>query len=198
MDSTFRTVMVVWALLLFPVPIYYRIRSGVSGEKLDRKQEGWPILLTLRPMGALCMFGIIAFVIKPSSMAWSSLALSPWLRWCGLAVGVIAGILWVFTFRSLGKNLTDTVVTRQEHSLVTTGPYRWVRHPFYDAVLLCVVAASLLAANWFILLTGCAVFALQAVRTGREEQQLLARFGEGYLAYTQRTGRFLPRLRFKF
>ena len=40
--------------------------------------------------------------------------------------------LLVWTFRCLGKNLTDTVVTRQEHTLVMQGPYRWVRHPFYD------------------------------------------------------------------
>ena len=38
------------------------------------------------------------------------------------------------------------------------------------------------------------MFVLQVIRTGREEEQLLARFGEDYLAYIQRTGRFLPRM----
>src|SRR5262249_17897662 len=155
------------------------------GEKIDRRKEGWLCLLTLRPLGGLCLLAIIAFLVKPSSMTWSSLPLPLWLRWSGLGIGVIAAALSLSALHNLGKNLTDTVVTRQEHQLVTTGPYRWIRHPFYDAVLLCVLTASLLMANWFVFLTGCAVFGLQVIRTGREEQQLLARFGERYLAYTE-------------
>lgn len=196
-DSVFRTVILVWVLCVVPVAVFYRVKSQASGEKLDRRKEGWPILLTLRPMGALCLIGVIAFLVNPSWMTWSSLGLPLWVRWTGLGTGIIAGILWLSAFHFLGKNLTDTVVTRQEHYLITTGPYRWVRHPFYDAVLLCVMTISLLTANWFILLTGCSVFALQALRTGREEQHLLARFGESYLAYTRRTGRFLPRWKLK-
>jgi protein-S-isoprenylcysteine O-methyltransferase Ste14 len=193
-DHTFRIVIALWALLWLPVAIFYRVRSQASGERLDRRQEGWPMLLTLRPLGGLCLVGIVAFIAKPSSMAWSSLPLPLWLRWSGLGIGAIGATLFVTTLRSLGRNLTDTVVTRQDHQLVTTGPYRWVRHPFYDAVLLCVVTVSLFAANWFIFLTGCAVFVLQVIRSGREDQHLLDRFGEPYLAYTRQTGRFFPRM----
>jgi len=47
---------------------------------------------------------------------------------------VLGGGLLIWTLRTLGANLTDTVITRKEHTLVTSGPYRWVPHPFYDAV----------------------------------------------------------------
>jgi protein-S-isoprenylcysteine O-methyltransferase Ste14 len=86
------------------------------------------------------------------------------------------------------------VVTRREHTLVTDGPYRWVRHPFYDAVGLSVLANSLVAANWFLFLTGGLLFLLLIVRTRTEEERLLARFGDSYRAYMKRTGRFLPRV----
>jgi protein-S-isoprenylcysteine O-methyltransferase Ste14 len=98
----------------------------------------------------------------------------------------------VWTLLSLGKNLTDTVVTRKAHTLVTVGPYRWVRHPFYDAVALSLLANSLTAANWFLLATGALLVALIVVRTRTEEQLLLARFGDAYRAYMERTARFLP------
>jgi len=62
--------------------------------------------------------------------------------------------LLVWMFRTLGRNLTDTVVTRKEHTLVTTGPYRWIRHPFYTSAGLLGVANSLAAANWFFFATG--------------------------------------------
>ncbi len=52
------------------------------------------------------------------------------------------------TLRSLGKNLTDTVVTRRAHTLVTSAPYRWVRHPFYDALALAVLAVGPRFESW--------------------------------------------------
>jgi protein-S-isoprenylcysteine O-methyltransferase Ste14 len=86
------------------------------------------------------------------------------------------------------------VVTRREHTLVTSGPYRWVRHPFYAAVALMVLANGLVAANWFLLMTGGLLFGLLAIRSRREEDNLVARFGEQYRDYIRSTGRFLPRL----
>src|SRR6185295_12922725 len=95
----------------------------------------------------------------------------------------------------LGTNLTDTVVTRKIHTLVVRGPYRWVRHPFYDAVALLLIAISLVAANWFIFATGAAVFTLLVIRVSREESSLVARFGDDYRDYMARTNRFLPTVR---
>ena len=61
-------------------------------------------------------------------------------------------------------------------------------------VALLVTGISLIAANWFLLLTGIAVFGLLVIRTATEEANLLARFGEGYRTYMNRTGRFLPNI----
>jgi protein-S-isoprenylcysteine O-methyltransferase Ste14 len=193
-DETFRVVLIVGSLVLFPIGAYYRVKSQATGEKLDRRQEGLFILVTLRPVGVAGILGLVAYMVNPSWMAWSSVALPEWLRWIGVGIGVVAGGLLVWTFRSLGKNLTDTVVTRREHTLVTTGPYRWVRHPFYDSAALCVLANSLVAANWFLFLTGGCALALLVVRTRKEEEKLLARFGDAYRAYRERTGHFLPRI----
>jgi protein-S-isoprenylcysteine O-methyltransferase Ste14 len=56
------------------------------------------------------------------------------------------------------------------------------------------VANSLAAANWFFFAAGCLVFLLLAIRTRKEEENLLARFSDDYRNYMQRTGRFVPRL----
>ena len=105
----------------------------------------------------------------------------------------MAAIAELWTLRSLGPNLTDTVVTRQAHTLITRGPYRWVRHPFYDCMALFTISVALMMANWFVLALGAVTFALLAVRSRTEEAKLLERFGEPYRAYQARTGRFLPR-----
>ncbi len=192
-EQTFRVILILGFVAMLPIGAWHRIKSQATGEKLDRRQEGLFILLTLRPTAAVGMVGTIVYVIDPSWMAWSSAPLPIWLRWSGVVLGVVAGLLLTVTFRTLGKNLTDTVVTRAKHVLVTSGPYRWVRHPFYVAFLLAVTANSLVAANWFLALTGGIAFGLIALRTRTEEQNLIKRFGEKYLAYMERTGRFFPK-----
>lgn len=194
-DNIFRIILIAGFLILMPIGLYHRLKSQATREKLDRRQEGLFILLTLRPLGLMTMVGLIVYMINPAWMAWSSVSLPTWLRWAGVIIGVMAGFLFTWTFRSIGKNITDTVVTRKEHTLVTTGPYRWVRHPFYVTTALAIVANAAVAANAFILITGILALALIVLRTKKEEELLVARFGEEYENYTKRTGRFFPRLR---
>ena len=194
-DQTFRLILAIGMAAFLPVALYHRVRSQSSGETLDRRQEGLFILLTLRPLGLATMGGLVAFVLNPAWMAWSSVPLPVALRWAGVAVGLPTVALGIWTFRTIGRNITDTVVTRREHVLVTSGPYRFVRHPFYVTTALALVANSLTPANWFIALTGAAALALMVIRTTTEEAKLVERFGDDYRRYMARTGRFLPRLR---
>jgi protein-S-isoprenylcysteine O-methyltransferase Ste14 len=191
-DETFALALTIGWLILFPIMAFHRVRSQMTGEKLDRRQEGALILLILRPAGIAHMVGVLTFMMSPARMAWSAMPLPIWLRWTGVAIGIPAGCLLVWTLLNLGKNLTDTVVTRKVHTLVTKGPYRWVRHPFYDAVGLSVLANSLAAANWFLLVTGALLMTMIVLRTRKEEELLLARFGDPYRVYIARTGRFFP------
>ncbi|HET9252034.1 MAG TPA: isoprenylcysteine carboxylmethyltransferase family protein [Candidatus Eisenbacteria bacterium] len=174
--------------------IHHRIRSESTREPIDRRQEGLFFLLTLRPVGLAAMLGLFAFLIQPRWMVWSSVPLPGWLRWGGVVLAVLGGALIVWTLRTLGMNLTDTVVTRRAHTLVTSGPYRWVRHPFYLSALFMVVGNALAAANWFLFAAGTLTFILMAGRSRIEERKLLERFGGSYEEYRSRTGRFLPRI----
>ena len=194
-DATFRPVLLVGFIVVVLIVLYHRLRSWASGEKLDRRQEGRFILATLRPIGLVLWLGVLAFLINPAWMAWSSVSLPPWLRWTGVGLLAMAAGLLIWTLGSLGANLTDTVVTRRAHTLVTHGPYRWVRHPFYDCMALLILAIALITANWFLLLMGSLVLSLLVVRTRTEEEKLLALFGDAYRVYMLRTGRFVPRRR---
>jgi len=193
-DQTFRIILILGFVVIVPIGAYHRFKSQATGEKLDRRQEGIFILLTLRPIAFTSMVGLVTYMINPAWMAWSSVSLPNGLRWVGVVLGIGTGLLLVATFRALGKNLTDTVVTREAHTLVTKGPYRWVRNPFYLATALAVVANSLVTANGFIALAGTMSFGLLVLRTRTEEEKLIERFGEDYKQYMKRTGRFLPRM----
>jgi protein-S-isoprenylcysteine O-methyltransferase Ste14 len=194
-EFVFRAIAITSIILTLPIGLYHRIRSQATGEKLARREEGIFIMIGLRLCGLFALIALAAYLINPSWMGSYSVVLPTWLRWIGALLAVFGVPLLLFwTFHSLGKNLTDTVVTRREHTLVTHGPYRWVRHPFYDVVLLGVVAMSLLTANWLLALVGLTAFTMLVVRTRIEEEKLIERFGDQYRDYMARTGRFLPHL----
>jgi protein-S-isoprenylcysteine O-methyltransferase Ste14 len=193
-DSVLRVVVIAVMLLLLPFGLYHRFKSQSTGETLDRRQEGLFILATLRPLGAVYWLSVLAWMINPTRMAWASVPLPIWLRWLGVAALLTGSGLLVWTFRTLGANLTDTVVTREKHTLVVHGPYRWIRHPLYSSAALFVAAISLVAANWFFLAAGIALLSILIVRTRTEEKNLVMRFGDSYQHYMKRTGRFIPRL----
>ena len=194
-EQSLRIALLAITAVVFPIGLYHRVQSQATREPLDRRQEGWFILLTLRPVALVLAVSVIAYLSDPSYMTWSSIDLPMALRWAGIGLCALGGGLLIWAFRRLGKNLTDTVVTRREHSLVTAGPYRLVRHPFYDSVALFIAGIAISAANWFILAAGSVVIGLLVVRTRIEEEKLLARFGDPYRAYVARTGRFLPKRR---
>ena len=120
-DQTFRLILALGMAAFLPVALYHRVRSQASGETLDRRQEGLFILLTLRPCGLAAMGGLVAFVLNPAWMSWASLPLPTAMRWAGVAVGLPTVAFGIWTFHSLGRNITDTVVTRRGHTLVTSG-----------------------------------------------------------------------------
>jgi protein-S-isoprenylcysteine O-methyltransferase Ste14 len=193
-DSLARIILLIGFGLFVPIGVCFRLRSQTD-ERLDRLQEGWFILIGLRLLALVFMAGLVAFLIDPSYMAWASFPLPGWARWLGVVLGVATPALVIWTFRTLGHNLTDTVVTRRDATLVTNGPYRWVRHPFYLAFAIGVIANTLVTANAFLAIFGTAAFLMIVARTSIEERKLIERFGDSYRDYMQHTGRFLPRLR---
>jgi len=62
-DQTFRAILILVFLVVLPIGIYHRLRSQATGETLDRRQEGLFILATLRPLGAVFWFGLIAALL---------------------------------------------------------------------------------------------------------------------------------------
>ena len=193
-DQLFRLLLLVGFLPVLPLGVFHRLQAYRAGGAVSRRAEGTFILLTLRPIAGCAVLGSIAYLVDPAWMAWSAVPLHAAVRAAGVLCSWSGWALLAWTFHALGLNLTDTVVTRAEHTLVTHGPYRRVRHPLYTAVLLAFLGNALAAANWFLFATGALAFALLVLRTDREEAHLVARFGGAYEAYIQRTGRFLPRL----
>ena len=191
-EATFRAVLLLGFVVLVGIVSTHRVRAHGAGEPIDRLQEGIAMLVALRVAGLALWGAVIAYLIQPRWMAWSAVALPTAARWTGVALLAVVAVLLLWTLRSLGKNLTDTVVTRRAHTLVSHGPYRWVRHPFYGCIALMILAIAVTMANLFVLAAGVVVLLLLVIRTGTEEEKLVERFGDDYRDYMRRTPRFVP------
>jgi len=185
------------AVFVLTVGISARLRARARAQTgtIPRSRESGG-LIAGRLAVALPLFGsVLVYVLNPRWMDWASLGLHPGLRWVGAALGVavVPGVYWVLS--NLGSNVSETVLTKDDHQLVTSGPYRWVRHPLYSVGICLFLSVGLMAANAFILAwTALALIAVHLVVVPREESALIAKFGDAYREYRATTGALLPKL----
>ena len=193
-ESFFRVMFAIILVAAFGMSGFFRRRARQSGA-IPRSREGGRTMF-LRLLFALPFYlGMVAYVVKPRWMDWSALPLSATFRWVGVVVGLATLPLLYWVLSSLGRNISETFLTKDEHQLVTHGPYRWVRHPLYSVATIAFLALGLVAANAFILVMAAVVFAALALLVvPKEEAQLVEKFGGAYRAYQGRTGGLLPRI----
>ncbi len=196
MNETFFRILA--AVILFSaigVSVYHRRKADrESGGRVSTRDEGKLMVLALRLGGLLLWLSAIAYLINPAWMAWSKAGLPLPLRWLGVGMGLICDLLVFWLFRSLGNSISPTVSTRQDHRLVTSGPYRYIRHPLYTFGTLLFLSFGMAADNWLFAVLAIFAFILLALRTPNEEAHLIAAFGDEYRDYMRTTGAFLPRL----
>jgi protein-S-isoprenylcysteine O-methyltransferase Ste14 len=193
-DNDFRLAAVAIFLAGAGISTYFRGKADrESGETISPRAEGLPIMIALRVFGLALWLGVFAYLINPSWMSWSQIGLPAWLRWLGAGLGALADLFAYWVFSNLGTNVSPTVATRKQHQLVTSGPYRWVRHPLYTMGMISYLSFALLAANWYVAILAVVTFIILLIRLPKEEAGLLERFGDEYRQYMDRTGRFLPK-----
>jgi protein-S-isoprenylcysteine O-methyltransferase Ste14 len=117
------------------------------------------------------------------------------LAWLGVAIGALGLIVRAWAMRTLGASYTRTLRTASAQTLVTGGPYRWIRHPGYAGSLLVWVGAALAFHSWVAAVAVATLLGVAyAWRIRSEERMLAVSFGEDYRRYAARTARVIPRL----
>jgi protein-S-isoprenylcysteine O-methyltransferase Ste14 len=194
MPDAIRVSLIALSAIFFAVGAWHRIQSQRSGEPLDRTREGWPILIGLRLTGLLTLASAIAWLWQPAWFNWASVALPLGIRWAGVfgSACTVAWLMWMF--HALGRNLTDTVVTRRNSYFVDYGPYRFVRNPMYTGVLMAGMTLGVALGTWLLPFAASLLFVIFVLRTKTEERYLVDRFGDRYRHYMRRVGRFFPKL----
>lgn len=135
----------------------------------------------------------LSLMLALGSRAIEAALLPLWLRYSGLGLMVAGLILRQWAVFTLGRHFSVVVAIEDDHQLIQSGPYRWLRHPAYTGGLLAALGMQLVMGNgWTLLLSMLLLLLAFAYRIRIEERALLAHFGETYRAYQQSTWRLLP------
>lgn len=95
--------------------------------------------------------------------------------------------------KTLGEFRTIHIEIREKHSLIKQGPYRYVRHPWYSAIMLEVLSLPLIPNAYYTFLVALLIYIpLLLVRVRIEEKALIEKFGKEYIEYKKEVAAFLP------
>jgi protein-S-isoprenylcysteine O-methyltransferase Ste14 len=171
----------------------------VSGEakKFKESKKKMATMIILFIVAQIWVIGSFIYIVKPESMNWARMSVPQWVRWLGMIIAVSGIVLEFSTQIYLGRNYSTTLHIGEEQTLITAGPYRYMRHPMYTALITVGIGLGLLSSSWYFLLPFLATMVVVAFRIRKEEDAMIEKFGDRYIKYSQETGRFSPRIRRK-
>ena len=191
-DIPYRVALVVLAVVQLTVSSRFMKKAKAGGTIFQKRAEGLPLSIAIAGFYIAYCLAVLVYLINPQWMNWSVLTLPAYARWSGVLIMALGAAFHIWGMLHLGTNLTISISTRDEHTLITTGPYRWVRHPLYAGGMLESVGVCLLLANVSVIVAAVCFWGLIVWRTGMEEGRLIETFGDGYRRYRERVGRFVP------
>ncbi|MGH6665472.1 MAG: methyltransferase family protein [Pseudolabrys sp.] len=181
-----KTIAMLWSLW-----IVYWIVSAFRTKKDERRES--------EPSRWLHWGLIIAgiFVLSfaqnlPAELNKRLIAEREWVYWLS-AIMVAAGLAFTCWARAmLGANWSAAVVVKQDHELIRSGPYRYVRHPIYTGLLIALFGTALETGAW----RGIIGFALIAIAVAykyrAEEAFMIQKFGDAYVRYRAEVPALFP------
>lgn len=156
--------------------------------RFDTIREDWLFVVPATIVWAVALAAIAADFVFLQKMVYRFDLASA----AGLTMMAGGLVLRLWARRTIGRAFTYALKTGPDQVLAETGPYRYIRHPAYTGDLLfhfgiAVTFHSLYGFAIMLLLIPCFVY-----RMGIEERMLIARFGDRYRCYVQRTKRLVP------
>jgi len=175
-------------------------RAGPAKVVASRDPGRWTEVVWVAGTLVSVLWPVGVLVLPEYAYHWPGFADFPGsgaVQLAGFVAALAGGLLFFGAARALGRHMTPAIQVQEGHRLVEEGPYRYVRHPVYTAIItgaggLAALFLSPVLAGVVLVLVGLALY------RARLEEQLLSSpegFGQLYLGYVARTGRFLPRIR---
>lgn len=161
---------------------------SVKDSRAHKGTDGWTTWLIIGVSGFGQIFSLVEWAyFRGSPQLFDAWAIS------GLALLTFGTAFRLWAIRTLDRAFSATVQIKVGQQLVTSGPYRWLRHPSYTGALLAMIGAALLMHSYFgLVLMGPGMLLVYMRRIAVEESALERWFGDQYRALQMVTKRLVP------
>ena len=190
-NSIFKIIYFIELMVATTIRKIYTSGKKESNLIIQKKSTIELIFLVLNGVG---MIVPIIYVFS-SVLDFANYSLPNWVGWAGIVIFALAIWLLWRSHHDLGRHWTVTVALRDDHELITSGVYRYIRHPMYSAHLIWAIAQIMILHNW---IAGYSFLIVQIpfylIRIKNEEAMMIEQFGDAYKTYMEETDRLIPKL----
>lgn len=166
---------------------YWLISAATSKKTAHRNMVGWYMRLMIVLVIIIAVFesgNASKFVTAPLATSVGGFIVGAFLVVIGLAFAVWARV-------HLGKNWGMPMSLKENPELVTSGPYRLVRHPIYSGVLLAMLGSAIVGGVFWLLVV--VLFGIYFIYSGRQEEKIMTKeFPDQYPEYMKRSKMLIP------
>ncbi|MGD9328924.1 MAG: protein-S-isoprenylcysteine O-methyltransferase [Cyclobacteriaceae bacterium] len=189
-NTTFKIVYFVLFMVISTVRKYFTSKQAKKGMAKEKRTGLDIFFLVINGIGMV----IPLVYVFTSKLDFANYYMPDWVGWIGVLIILDAAWLLFLSHRDLGRHWTISVGLREGHSLITTGIYKYLRHPMYAAHLVWAIGQILILHNWiagysFIV----TMLPFYFYRSRKEEEMLIEEFGDDYRDYKQKTGALFPK-----
>jgi protein-S-isoprenylcysteine O-methyltransferase Ste14 len=175
------TMWLLWAL--------YWLVASFGGKAVRRRESVASRIAHLGPLALAACLLVIHLPAPLGSRFLPDSAMATWLG-AGLTAAGLGFATWARVH--IAGNWSGTVTLKENHELVRSGPYRWVRHPIYSGLLLAFAGSGLATGEWRGVLAWLIVLLALWRKSRLEERWLAEQFGPEYARYRREVAALVP------
>lgn len=184
---------VFWVLLLF-VLVFNRIIPALRAKRSEGKilpdkkaikNEGKTTFFLSIILFVLFLAFLFLYSIYPPFMNLIHFDIPIWLRWLGTIFSFNGVIFWIYSQAMLDKYWSPQLQVQKKHKIITSGPYKVIRHPIYTAMFIWVIGLAFFSANIVFALLALLTIIGLILRVPKEEKMMIEQFGDEYIKYMQ-------------
>lgn len=184
----FGLIMILYSIMLLP-----HISKADRSNENDKSSTAKDIML-LRFIFIFQALSLVIYFVFPGWIAWSKILLNDYIRSFGFILSMFSIVFFLNLKTLLAKNFSPTITINQNHEMIRHGLYSRIRHPIYTTYFIFYIGIFFLSSNLFIGLSWFIIYLIFIInRVVYEERMLIDKFGNEYIEYQKKTGKFFPK-----